>query len=123
MGLPGVRIVPSDGIRPCGGTGPQQGNVVAVPDGVKGNFRPPPATSPAQASSSRRRRAEVGSPQRLLRARSSAFHRRTPGRIAPGRGRRMSLDPLAFIRGGGGAGGRAPPPPPPPPRPRRLGST
>src|SRR5207245_2974039 len=46
MGLPGVRIVPSDGIRPPGGTGPQQGNVVAVPDGVKGNFRPPPGQVP-----------------------------------------------------------------------------
>src|SRR5207247_1855822 len=31
MGLPGVRIVPSDGIRPPGGTGPQQAHLVAGP--------------------------------------------------------------------------------------------
>src|SRR5437867_6133841 len=45
-----------------------------------------------------------GSPQRLLRARPSAFHRRTPACMLAGRERRMSLDPIAFIGGTGRQG-------------------
>src|SRR5439155_2495739 len=51
--------------------------------------------------------AEAGggrSPQRLLRARPSAFHRRTPACMLAGRERRMSLDPIAFIGGTGRQG-------------------